>query len=123
MELTEAVVSVVVAIAGLLSVIVTGVIVPFIRAKTTREQRALAYGIVEAAVGYAEQTGLVEALDGPGKKRRAREWALTQFSAIGIDLDDRTIDGWIEDAVNKLGASLEELMTLEEAEAEFEDRP
>src|SRR5690625_7910294 len=82
-EWSEAIAGLVRAIGGVASVIITKVIVPFIRAKTTREQRALAYGIVQAAVGYAEQTGLVEALDGPGKKRRAREWALTQFSAIG----------------------------------------
>lgn len=118
--ITEAVVSVVGAVGVLLSAIITGVIVPFIRSKTTHEQRDLAYGIVTSAVGMMEQIGKAQGWEGAGKvkKERATSWIKRRFKKLGIEFEEDEVNGWIEDAVDKLGASLEDLMALEEAELE-----
>lgn len=115
-NVTEAITGVIVAIGGLLSAIITYVVVPWIRAKTTREQRELAYGIVLSAVGYAEQTGLIDDLNGEQKKERAKGWIERRFKKLGITFDDDEVEGWIEDALTHLGGALGELVVEDEYE-------
>lgn len=101
-SLTEAIAGVVVALTGLANAIIYYVIVPFFKTRTTQEQRTLAYGIVQAAVGYAEHIGQVHGIDGASQKRRAVDWIKTQFESAGIAFDQTTVDGWIEDALYDL---------------------
>lgn len=112
----EAVVTVVVAIAGLLGAVITYVVVPLIRTHTTQKQRETAYGIVEAAVGMAEQLGRIHGWNGNEKYIEARTWSIRQLNDAGFELDDATINGWIEDAVSHLESFVDLTMEPEHRE-------
>lgn len=108
----DAIAQIAAGLVALLGAIITGVIVPWIRTKTTREQRELAYGIVISAVGYAEQTGLLDGLTGTQKKERAKDWIHRRFQKLGIAFDDDEVEGWIEDVVDQLGTAVGDLFEV-----------
>ena len=112
--LTEAIGGVVAALVALANAIIYYVVVPFVKARTSREQRELAYGIVKSAVGYAEHLGKVHGFDGASKKRRAVDWIKDEFLHEGIAFDEKEVDGWIEDVLQGLSYAVVELVPEDE---------
>ena len=83
---------------GLLGAIITGVLIPYIKTKTTREQRENIYTIVFHAVKAAEQ--LLKKKDQTGEKRK--ESVINYLSNKGVKLTIEDLDVLIEAAVREL---------------------
>jgi hypothetical protein len=113
-ELSDALLSLMTAVVILIAAIIRQVLVPLIKTKTTREQRQLAYGIVEVAVGSAEKRGRVDGLDGKRKRERAERWIERRFDQLGIAYDEDEVRGWIEDAVYHLDDALTTIIDTRE---------
>lgn len=86
------------AVIALVVAILTVVAVPYIRAKTTAEQRESIRAWVSIAVRAAEQ--VVGAGRGAEKKARVLEF----LREHGITFDASAVDAMIEAAVRELGA-------------------
>ena len=87
-----------VALIGFLGAIITGVLIPYIKTKTTREQRESIYTIVFHAVKAAEQ--LLKKNDPTGEKRK--EYVINYLSNKGVKLTIEDLDVLIEAAVREL---------------------
>ena len=102
-SLNEAISGVVVALLALANALIYQVAVPYVKSRTTKEERANAYGVVQSAVKAAEHLGIIdERLDGAAQKRHAVSWITREFKKIGIEYDREEVDGWIEDALYDL---------------------
>lgn len=95
--------SVVVAVIGLLSTIVTAVLVPYFKSKTTREQRDNIYFWAKIAVEAAEKI-YKDAGQGKAKKEFVKQF----LADHGIVLDEAQVDVVIESAVLQMQNSLAE---------------
>lgn len=96
--MSDGMVKIILALIGLLGTIVTTVVVPYIRSKTTSEQRDNAYQIVKIVVSAADQMLKIE--DPSGQKRK--EYVVDKLEKIGVKLDVKTLDLFIEAAVAEL---------------------
>lgn len=85
------------AIAALLAAIVTAVIVPYIKSKTTTDQQRQITTWVQIAVSAAEQiyTGV-----GRGKEKKA--YVVDWLQQHGVTVDEEQLDALIEAAVYEL---------------------
>lgn len=95
--------SVVVALIGLLSTIVTAVLVPYFKSKTTAEQRDNIYFWAKIAVEAAEKI-YREAGQGKAKKEFVKQF----LADHGISLDENQLDVVIESAVLQMQNALAE---------------
>lgn len=84
-------------IIPILGAILTYLIVPFIKSKTTKEQRENAYFWVKIAVNAAEQ---VYKEKGQGKLKK--EYVVAFLTSKGIDITMEELDILIEAAVKEL---------------------
>lgn len=85
------------ALIGILAVVMTAFVIPFIKSKTTAQQRADILVLIEIAVAAAEQ--MSKALDtGEAKKNYVMEF----LRGKGVNVDTREIDNMIEAAVWEL---------------------
>ena len=98
-------VEIILAIIGLLSAILTGVLVPYYRSKTTEKQRDNIYTIVRLAVQSAEQIFFQA-----GSGERKKEYVLTYLNNKGIKIDKEDLDIFIEAAVKELNLIQEGLI-------------
>lgn len=96
--MSDGMVKIILALIGLLGTIITTVVVPYIRSKTTAEQRDNAYQIVKIVVSAADQMLKIE--DPSGQKRK--EYVIKQLEKIDVKLDVKTLDLFIEAAVSEL---------------------
>ena len=94
------------AVVGLLATIITFVIVPYIKSKTTATQQKEINDWIKIAVAAAEQI-----YKGVGRGEEKKQYALAYLAKHGIKLDNATIDAMIEAAVYALNNGL--LITTE----------
>ena len=85
------------ALILLLSAIITVILIPYIRAKTTENQRAQIQALISVAV-YAAEQRCKEPGSGEQKKRKG----LGSLEERGVTYDASAIDTMIEAAVKKL---------------------
>lgn len=95
------------AVVGLLATIITFVIVPYIKSKTTAEQQKRINEWIKIAVAAAEQI-----YKGVGRGEEKKAYVLAYLAEHGITLDEATIDAMIEAAVYALNNGL--FITTEE---------
>ena len=106
---------IVVAVIGLLSVIVTSVVVPLIKSKLTNSQWESICNYALAGVQAAEI--LIGAGNGAQKFEKAKDYIEQQCAAHGIKIDADTIQIAIENAWKALGLDQKQLPeTVSEAE-------
>lgn len=89
------------AVVGLLATIITFVIVPYIKSKTTAEQQKRINEWIKIAVAAAEQI-----YKGVGRGEEKKAYVLAYLAEHGITLDEATIDAMIEAAVYALNNGL-----------------
>ena len=92
--------SIVEAVIGLVAVVITSIIIPYIKKKTTTEQQKQIVAWVKIAVTAAEQI-YVGTGRGPEKKLYVIEWLADRN--IAVDMDQ--IDALIESAVYELNSA------------------
>ena len=86
---------------ALLAALISAFVIPWLRLKTSQQERETLLKWVEIAVAAAQQ--LYDCLDGEQRKRFVREY----LSAKGFDVDAEDVDNAIEAAVLKLHRELE----------------
>lgn len=89
------------AIFVLIGVIITTVIVPYIKARTTEKQRENINGWVKVAVAAAEQL-----FQGTGRGVEKKQYVLEWLTAHNIEVDATKMDAMIEAAVHALKEGL-----------------
>ncbi len=89
------------AVVGLLATIITFVIVPYIKSKTTAEQQKKINEWIKIAVAAAEQI-----YKGVGRGEEKKAYVLAYLAEHGVELDEATIDAMIEAAVYALNNGL-----------------
>lgn len=95
------------AALALLAVMITSIVVPYIKSKTTAQQQAEINAWVKIAVSAAEQ---IYAGSGRGAEKKA--YVLDWLRAHGITVDESKLDALIESAVYELDNGF---ITIEEA--------
>lgn len=88
---------IIVAVIGLLGVIITGVLIPYLRSKTTAEQRNNIYTVVSLAVQAAEQIFFK-----PGEGEKKKQFVIDYLYSRGIKLTLEDLNILIEAAVKEL---------------------
>ena len=88
------------AILALVAVVITSIVIPYIKKRTTTEQQKELVGWVKIAVAAAEQI-YVGTGRGPEKKMYVVEWLADR----NITVDTNQIDALIESAVYELNNS------------------
>lgn len=89
------------AVFALISLIITVLIVPYIRSKTTASQQAEIDGWVEVVVAAAEQIYV-----GSGRGAEKKVYVVNWLKAHKVVVDDDKLDALIEAAVYKLKKGL-----------------
>ena len=89
------------AVAAALCAVVTCVLVPYIKSKTTSEQQKEINAWVKIAVSAAEQIYV-----GSGRGEEKKAYVLEWLRAHGVTVDDEKLDAMIEAAVYELSQGL-----------------
>ena len=92
------------ALASLLSVIITCCIVPWIKAKTSSEERESALELISEAVCAAEQI-----FTGSGRGEEKKQFVINWLNDRGISIDEDTVNAFIESAVYVMNTTAKEL--------------
>lgn len=85
------------AVAALIAVIITAVVIPYIKSKTTTQQQARINAWVKIAVAAAEQI-----YKGSGRGEEKKEYVINWLEERGFTLDEDEVDALIESAVYEL---------------------
>lgn len=85
------------AVFALVGVVITAVVIPYIRSRTTAQQRDELNAWVRIAVSAAEQ---IKKGSGRGSEKKA--YVLEWLSAHGVTVDEDKLDALIEAAVYEL---------------------
>ena len=88
------------AILALVAVVITGIVIPYVKKRTTTEQQKEIVAWVKIAVAAAEQI-YIGTGRGPEKKMYVVEWLADR----NISIDTNEIDALIESAVYELNNS------------------
>jgi uncharacterized membrane protein YraQ (UPF0718 family) len=88
------------AVITLVMAIVTGVLVPYIKSKTTAEQQTVLTALVKAAVTAAEQI-----YTGSGRGQEKKAYVLSWLADRGITVDADKLDALVESEVYALKTS------------------
>ena len=89
------------AIAALIGVVITCILVPFIRSKTTAEQQKEINAWVKIAVAAAEQI-----FTGSGRGEEKKEYVIAWLKERGFVVDEGELDALIEAAVHELNQGI-----------------
>lgn len=89
------------AVAAALCAVVTCVLVPYIKSKTTAEQQKEINAWVKIAVSAAEQIYV-----GSGRGEEKKAYVLEWLRAHGVTVDDEKLDAMIEAAIYELSQGL-----------------
>ena len=95
--MNDGLVKIILALIGLLGTIVTYVLVPYIKSKTTEKQRDNIYNLILIAVRAAEQI-----YNNSGQGKLKKEYVITYLNSRGIKLTIEDLDLFIEAAVLEL---------------------
>lgn len=85
------------AVAALIGVIITCVLIPYIKSKTTTEQQKEINAWVKIAVSAAEQI-----FTGSGRGEEKKAYVIAWLKERGITVDEAELDALIEAAVYEL---------------------
>lgn len=85
------------AVAALICAIISAILVPYIRSKTTKEQQNEILQWVKIAVAAAEQL-----FTGPGRGEEKKAYVLDWLTSHGLRVDEGKLDALIEAAVYAL---------------------
>lgn len=85
------------AVFALMSVGITAVVIPYIRSRTTAQQRNELNAWVKIAVSAAEQL-----YKGSGRGAEKKDYVLEWLAAHGVTVDEDKLDALIEAAVFEL---------------------
>ncbi len=85
------------AVFALMGVVITAVVIPYIRSRTTAQQRAELSAWVSVAVSAAEQL-----YKGSGRGSEKKAYVLEWLDAHGVAVDGDKLDALIEAAVYEL---------------------
>jgi len=88
---------VILAVIALLSAVVTGFLIPWIKLRTTAQQQEQLAAWVEIAVSAAEQI-----FAGVGRGAEKKEYVKAWLAERGLTFDEKTIDAAIEASVYQL---------------------
>lgn len=89
------------AVAALIAVIITAVVIPYIKSKTTTQQQAQINAWVKIAVAAAEQI-----YKGSGRGEEKKEYVINWLEERGFTLDEDEVDALIESAVYELNKGI-----------------
>lgn len=89
------------AVAALIGVIITCVLIPYIKSKTTTEQQKEINAWVKIAVSAAEQL-----FTGSGRGEEKKAYVIAWLKERGITVDEAELDALIEAAVYELKQGL-----------------
>jgi len=85
------------AVFALVAAIITAIVIPWIKSKTTKEQQEEIRQWVKIAVAAAEQIFV-----GQGRGEEKKQWVLEFLSKYNLKVDPDAIDAMIEAAVWEL---------------------
>jgi hypothetical protein len=85
------------AIITLVVAVITGVLIPYIRSKTTTEQQTVLTALIKAAVTAAEQI-----YTGTGRGAEKKAYVLAWLADRGVTVDSDKLDALVEAAVYEL---------------------
>ena len=89
------------AVAALIGVVITCILVPFIRSKTTAEQQKEINAWVKIAVSAAEQI-----FKGSGRGEEKKQYVIAWLKERGFTVDENELDALIEAAVYELNQGI-----------------
>lgn len=89
------------AVFALIGAVVTAVVIPYIRSRTTAQQRAELDAWVRVAVSAAEQV-----YAGSGRGTEKKEYVLEWLREHGVTADEAKLDALIESAVYELNSGI-----------------
>lgn len=88
------------AAIALIAAVVSVYLIPWIKSKTTNEQRKQFVAWVKIAVSAAEQV-----YNGPGRGEEKKRYVIDFLKSQGVEFDEASVSNAIEAAVNQLNAS------------------
>ena len=91
------------AVITLLCAVITCIVIPLIKSKTTLSQRQELIEWVKIAVTAAEQL-----YRGSGRGSEKKKYVLEWLAQRNVKVDEAEIDAMIESAVHEMNASMEE---------------
>lgn len=100
------------AVFALMGAVITAVVIPYIRSRTTAQQRAEINAWVRVAVSAAEQL-----YKGEGRGKEKKAYVLEWLGAHGVTVDGEKLDALIEAAVYDLNSGV--LLTAEGENADW----
>lgn len=89
------------AVFALVGVVITAVVIPYIRSRTTAQQRAELNAWVRIAVSAAEQM-----YKGSGRGEEKKAFVLEWLNKHGVTVDEAKLDTLIEAAVHELNSGV-----------------
>ena len=95
-----------IALISLAGAILTGVVIPYIRAKTTKQQRDNIYTIIQSAVWAADQ--MFKASDPTGELRL--RWVMNQLEELNLNVTESDLALMVEQAVKELNIAEKEFV-------------
>lgn len=97
---------IILALISLIGAILTTVIVPYIRAKTTKQQRENIYTIIQSAVWAADQ--MFKTSDPTGGIRNT--WVMNTLKEMNLDISQKDLVRLVEEAVQELNLAQKEFI-------------
>ena len=95
-----------IALISLAGALLTGVVIPYIRAKTTKQQRDNIYTIIQSAVWAADQ--MFKASDPTGELRL--RWVMNQLEELNLNVTESDLVLMVEQAVKELNIAEKEFI-------------
>ena len=95
-----------IALISLAGAILTGVVIPYIRAKTTKQQRDNIYTIIQSAVWAADQ--MFKASDPSGGIRNT--WVMNTLKEMNLEISRKDLVRLVEEAVQELNLAQKEFI-------------
>ena len=97
---------IILALISLIGAILTAVVIPYIRSKTTKQQRDNIYTVIQSAVWAADQ--MFKANDPTGAMRL--RWVMNQLEELNLNVTESDLVVMIEQAVKELNIAEKEFI-------------
>ena len=97
---------IILALIGLIGAILTAVVIPYIRSKTTKQQRENIYTIIQSAVWAADQ--MFKASDPSGGIRNT--WVMNTLKEMNLEISRKDLVRLVEEAVQELNLAQKEFI-------------
>lgn len=97
---------IILALISLIGAILTAVVIPYIRSKTTKQQRENIYTIIQSAVWAADQ--MFKASDPSGGIRNT--WVMNTLKEMNLEISRKDLVRLVEEAVQELNLAQKEFI-------------